>query len=178
MRSRFVFLLGLLLCSSAAAELQSWEVPATLEYLVCEGAIEPGCERFADEQFDAALNIFRPLAERGDPGAQNNLGVLFETGSAVPESKGNAIQWYRRAAAENLALAQTNLAILIAADHILGTADPSRRTQDFVEAYVLFSSATSQGLDLAADGLRDLIQYMTEEEIAEAKSRIQLETGQ
>ena len=45
-----------------------------------------------------SLDEIRPLAEQGNPEAQNYLGGLYEMGRGVPESKIDAARWYAKAA--------------------------------------------------------------------------------
>lgn len=48
-------------------------------------------------------------AEKGNPVAQNNLGVMFATGSGVTQDYKAAAKWYERAAEQGYAVAQHNL---------------------------------------------------------------------
>ena len=157
----------------AAADLQEWEIPFVYGSLICDGPLEPGCKQFAAGEFAGAVRVFHPLADRGDARAQNNLGVLCESGAGLPKSKPEALRWYRRSANARVPLAQNNLAVLVSTDHILGTAEnPSNRNADLVEAYVLFTLAASQGLDIASRGRSDLVKHMTVEEIEKAEAEI------
>ena len=156
-----------------AVALQEGEIPIVYGFLICDGPLEPGCKHFAASEFTSAVRVFRLFADRGDARAQNNLGVLFESGAGVHESKSEALRWYRQSAKAGLPLAQHNLAVLIAADYILGTAEnPRNRSADFVEAYVLLSLAASQGLDIASRGRSDLVKYMSTDEIATANAEL------
>ena len=153
--------------------LEEWEVPLVWDFLVCDGPLSPGCEAFSNSDFETAASSFRALADRGDSGAWNNLGVLFESGAGVAQSKAEALRWYRRGADAGLPMAQHNLGVLVAADHVLGTVeDPSTRSADFIEAYVLFGLAESQGLDLAAQGRMDLARHMNRDEITAAEKQL------
>lgn len=67
-----------------------------------------------DGDYEIALRLWQPLAERGDPRAENNLGVLYEKGLGVAADHESAADWYRRAAAHGHAGALNNLADLIA----------------------------------------------------------------
>ena len=51
-----------------------------------------------------------PLAERGDPAAERNIGHLYRMGWSVPQDFEEAAKWYRRAAEKGFARAQANLA--------------------------------------------------------------------
>lgn len=59
-----------------------------------------------------ALNLFRPLAEQGDPAAQFWLGAMYDLGRGVPKDFGTAALWYRRAAEQGNPMAQHNLATM------------------------------------------------------------------
>jgi hypothetical protein len=105
----------------ALSEPQSWETPLISQYLIHEETHAESCESFAKGDFQSAFKTFRMLAETGDAGAQNNLGVTYEAGAAVPESKIEAIKWYQKSAVQGNAMAQHNLGVILAVDHILGT---------------------------------------------------------
>src|SRR6202142_3725880 len=48
-------------------------------------------------------------AEQGDAEAQFNLGFCYDDGRCVEKDYGEAVKWYRKAAAQNFAPAQFNL---------------------------------------------------------------------
>src|SRR5436190_11839444 len=48
--------------------------------------------------FAAALAIFRPLAEKGNPRAQANLGAAYLQGVGVPKDPDEGYRWLRKAA--------------------------------------------------------------------------------
>jgi hypothetical protein len=71
----------------------------------------PGCagmnpnpgERTADmawerQDYQRALAVIRPAAERGAPWAQLRLGVAYELGAGLAKDTGEALAWYRKAA--------------------------------------------------------------------------------
>lgn len=61
----------------------------------------------------AALAQFVRLAERGDIAAQNNVGVIYESGLGVHANLNRAREWYQKAAEGGLAAAQWHLAAII-----------------------------------------------------------------
>ena len=61
-----------------------------------------------------AFRLFRPLAEKGNPGAQFNLGFMYANGRGVPKNYVEALKWYRPAADQGFASAQHNLGIMYA----------------------------------------------------------------
>jgi len=59
----------------------------------------------------AAAQWFRLAADTGNlPEAQNHLGLLYDQGRGVAADPVEAARWFRRAAAQNLAVAMANLA--------------------------------------------------------------------
>ena len=44
-----------------------------------------------------ALNLFRQGAELGDAGAQNCIGIAYDSGRGVEQNKQKAIEWFKRA---------------------------------------------------------------------------------
>jgi eukaryotic-like serine/threonine-protein kinase len=58
----------------------------------------------------ASLADLIPAADRGDPTAQNALGVKYVAGEdGLPRDDVKAVEWYRKAALQNYAKAETNL---------------------------------------------------------------------
>lgn len=87
--------------------------------------------------FAAALALWRPLAQRGDPAAQNAIGLLYDNGQGVPQDPATALMWYRRAAKKGNADAQNNLGMLYA--NGLGV------PQDYAKAAMWYRRAARQG---------------------------------
>ena len=74
---------------------------------------EEGLKAFEAEKYDQAYRIWQPLADAGDPIAQYSLGKLFERGGgSIRQDFGQAARWYRSAAAQGVAAAQNNLALM------------------------------------------------------------------
>ncbi len=96
--------------------------------------------------YATALREFRPLAEQGYAGAQNNLGVMYGKGQGVPQDYAEAVKWYRRAAEQGLAQAQTNLGVM----HFTGRGLPL----DYEEAVKWWLKAAAQGHAQAQGALR------------------------
>jgi len=59
--------------------------------------------------YDRAIGLRMPLAEAGDPRAQEFIGILYEEGHGVPKDIGVALSWYERAAEGGDMAAQYNL---------------------------------------------------------------------
>jgi TPR repeat protein len=99
---------------------------------------------------EEAANWFREAAIQGVPGAQYNLGVLYERGLGVREDETRALLWYHSAAEQGHPLAQYNLGILYAA----GRAVPL----SYSEAAVWFERAAERGVPAAAYNLAVLLE--------------------
>jgi len=48
--------------------------------------------------FNKAVDIWKSLAEKGDPQAQFNLGLMYHGGLGIPRSEQEAVKWYHKAA--------------------------------------------------------------------------------
>ena len=103
-------------------------------------------------------------ADAGDASAQYRLGFSYASGIGVEKNPAEAVRWYRKAAQQGLAMAQKNLAELLAG----GVA------RNYVEAYKWYEIAHPNLLNDLARGLlsvkRDaLARKMKPGEIAEAR---------
>jgi S1-C subfamily serine protease len=58
---------------------------------------------------DTQLKALFTLAEQGNATAQNDLGVMYQAGSGVPQDYGEAVKWLRKSAEQGLAIGQYNL---------------------------------------------------------------------
>ena len=64
--------------------------------------------------YTEAARWFRKAAEQGEPRAQYDLRLMYNTGRGVPRDDGEAVRCYRKAAEPGDALAQYNLGSLYA----------------------------------------------------------------
>ncbi|MFO1371595.1 MAG: tetratricopeptide repeat protein [Candidatus Competibacteraceae bacterium] len=114
--------------------------------------------------YAAELALIRPLAEKGYPFAQFNLGVLYDQGHGVPQDYGQARQWYQKAAEQGLSQAQINLGILY---------EEGQGVQvDYVRAYFWYALADSQGDGQAPQAKEDIAKKMTAAQIQEAEQHV------
>ncbi len=67
-----------------------------------------GRAAYNDGDYATALQEWRPLAEQEHARAQYNLGVMYANGRGVPQDDKEAVKWYRLAAEQKFAWAQTN----------------------------------------------------------------------
>lgn len=119
--------------------------------------------RTAHERGDyaAELAIIRPMAEKGYPFAQFNLGVLYDEGKGVTMDDRQAIEWYRKAAEQGFSRAQINLGLMY--EHGEGT------SVDLVQAYFWYEMADSQGDGQAALAKQDVARKMTPAQVSDAQ---------
>lgn len=122
--------------------------------------------RAAHERGDYAeeVAIIRPLAEKGYPFAQFNMGVLYDEGKGVPLDDAQAMQWYRKAAEQGVPQAQVNLGIM----YEQGEGVPP----DAVRAYFWYALAESQGDGQAPRAKQDIAKKMTPTQIEEAERQV------
>lgn len=84
-----------------------------------------------------AANLLLPLAKKGDPIAQFNLGVLYSQSQVILKDYRIAMQWYLAAAQQGNAQAQDNAGELYAAGKGV--------TQDYRKAMTWFALSAKQG---------------------------------
>ena len=101
------------------------------------GPLEDGEAAYERGDYAGALSLWGPLAERGNPRAQNWIGLLFHSGYGLPQDDAAAARWYRRAAEQEYPVAQYNLA----AEYLEGAGVP----RDDAEAVKWFRKAARQG---------------------------------
>src|ERR1051326_8885733 len=97
------------------------------------------------DQSPTSLKETKAKAEAGDAAAQLALGICYEQGIGVPRDEGQAIKWWRKAAAQGLARAQFNLGFFYVTggwQHSGFSNNPSNLTQ----AVKWFRESADQGL--------------------------------
>ena len=70
-----------------------------------------GAASFSRGDYITALNIWLPLAQKGDPAAQYSIGLLYDQGSGVEKDTPLALDYLQSAADQGLPAAQYYLAI-------------------------------------------------------------------
>jgi len=66
-------------------------------------------QAYIDGDYQAALTVLEPMAQAGDPIAQNIMGAAYADGRGVDADPEKAREWYEKAAASGLAKAYYNL---------------------------------------------------------------------
>jgi TPR repeat protein len=92
-----------------------------------------GVEAYDRGDYATALREWQPSADRGDPNAEYNLGLMSALGQGVTQNYQQAADWYRKAADQGVAAAQFNLGVLYANGQGVA-ADPAQAIQWFLKA--------------------------------------------
>jgi TPR repeat protein len=125
-------------------------VPLLLGLLVipAQADFQAGLAAYNQHDYAAAVNEWRPVAERGDANAEFNMGLLYSCGEGVPLDYAQAAEWYQKSAEQGVPAAEYNLAILYAKGQGV--------KQDKAEAAKWFTKAAAAGITQAATALGDL----------------------
>src|SRR4051794_1849009 len=147
--------------------------------------VKEGVEAWQAGNYSAAVNEWRPLADKGDLDAQFDLGQAYKLGRGVPAADLKIAQsWYEKAAQQGHEAAQANLGLILfqngerqrampwirkaaeagdpRAQYVLGTAlfNGDLIGKDWPRAYALMSLAAEAGLPQAGTNLQAMDQYV------------------
>ncbi len=75
-----------------------------------------GDQAYESGDYKKAIEIWKPLAHRGYPPAQNDMGYMYSDGKGVPENRTKAIMWWRKAAEQGHINAQFNTGLYLSLD--------------------------------------------------------------
>jgi hypothetical protein len=101
------------------------------------GPYEDGVAAANRGDYATAYRLWRPLADEGnDPDAQNQIGVMYDSGQGVSQNYAEAMKWYRLAADQGNPNAQNNLG------HMYRNGEGA--PQDYVQAHMWFNLAASR----------------------------------
>jgi len=150
------------------AALVSLVLSTSLAAPVAAGPFEDGMDAYKRGDYAAALQLLRPLAERGNAPSQYVLGSMFENGRGMAEDYVEAVKWYRMASERGYAPSMVSLGFMFE----IGLGVP----QNYVEAHKLFSLAITRftaaeigARDLAVKSRDSLASQMTAAQVAEAQ---------
>ena len=73
------------------------------------GPWEDGMVAYNRGDYVPAIRLFRPLAEAGNPKAQNQIGLMYRKGEGVQPSPARAFMWFSLAARRGEAKARAGL---------------------------------------------------------------------
>lgn len=93
---------------------------------------------YARGDYTTAHSIWQQLAEKSDPRAMNNLGILYDKGQGVPEDPALAAFWFLHSATAEHPAGMSNLGRLLEQGRGL--------PQDLVQAAKWFRKAADKGL--------------------------------
>ena len=148
--------------------------------VLAQHSVKSGIEAWQRGDYAAAVAIWRPLAEKGNPDAEFDLGQAYRLGRGVPVDLARAQAWLQKAASAGHLDAETTLGLLLfdsgdraaamrwlkkAAEHgepramqLYGTAlfNGDGVPKDPIMAYAYVSRAAAQGLQTAKETLADM----------------------
>lgn len=130
-------------------------------------------QAFDSQDYRKAFEHFEDLAEQGNPAAQTNLGILCETGTGILIRDDKAAEdWYRKAANQGFAVAQYQLAAILAADLMAEqtTYGPEEDESRFIETYMWLLLAEAQDHPDTATSIKRLSKHMTPAQIDESQN--------
>jgi hypothetical protein len=107
------------------------------------------------------LELLMPLAEKGDPRAQNLLGDMYDMAWGVPQNYKKAVKWYRLSAEMGLHHAQHSLGWMYKKGHGV--------LQDYKLAHMWWNIAGSGGYVDALNERKHLEKEMTPSQIEKAQ---------
>jgi hypothetical protein len=105
---------------------------------VAEAQMSEAKAAYGRGDYTTSLMLWRPLADRGIAGAQNDLGVMYDNGQGVPQDYAEATRWFHKAADQGLAGAQNSLGLMYEKGEGV--------SQDYAEAAKWYRKAAEQGL--------------------------------
>ena len=161
------------------------------------GDFENGVAAYNRLDSTTAWRLLRPLAERGDAGAQALVGSMYARGLGITYDGAEAVRWWRKAAEQGDASAQEELATAyfwgdgVQADHSEAArwfrkaaeqgeifaqtslaylyARGEGVPKDLALAHMWLSLAAAQGQPVAKIGLDKLASKMTSGQVSEAR---------
>ena len=122
-----------------------WLVALTAATVVWAGPREDAFAARARGDYATELRISQAAARNGEAWAQNNLGVMFESGRGVAKSDAEAVRWFRLAAEQGHAMAQYNLGVMFANGRGVAKSD--------AQAVRWYRLAAEQGYAMAQNNL-------------------------
>ncbi len=99
--------------------------------------LKQGWSAYKSGDYQAALNLWMPLADSENPSAQAFIGLMYKQGHAVEQDQNEAAKWYTLASDQGHTPAKWRLAMLYY--HGVGL------TKDYQKAADLYYSAAKQG---------------------------------
>lgn len=131
---------------------------------VAAGTLAGDAAAIDHREYPSNTELWRPSADRDDPSAQHNLGVVYAGGDGVRQDDAEALKWFRKSAEQGYAPAQYSLGHMYL--------EGAGVSQDLARATAYFGKAAEQGYLKAQYELAILLfqgQGVTEDYIAAYK---------
>jgi len=136
---------------------------AVVFFMICAGCtnhVQEGIDAYKAKNFDAALKVLQPFADKGNAEAQLFVGVMYDNGEGVPVDYRQAVLWYGKAAEQGNANAQYNLGMMYA--NGLGV------PQDAVQTLKWFNLAALSGDQTYVNAAKQVEKMLTPEQVKQA----------
>jgi TPR repeat protein len=121
---------------------------------------------FARKEYAAAMNLLRPLAEKGNALAQYKIAVMHKMGLGVAKNPKEARKWGRLAAKQGNADAQLLMGSLY-------YKTDGEESPDVVRAYMWYEVSAKQGNSEAQKEIASISKEMPPQQIADAREKAQ-----
>jgi TPR repeat protein len=113
MSKHLIYVVALALSIAVAACVtQSQPTQVGRTSILAADAWQRGKAAYDRRDYMKAFREWLPLAQQGNAFAQHYLGVLYAEGLGVTKDEGEAVRWYRLAAAQGFIQAYYNLGIM------------------------------------------------------------------
>jgi len=100
---------------------------------------------FSISEANEHLEKLREKAVKGDPVAQNDIGVIYAKGVRVPQDSTEALKWYKKSAGQGFAPALYNIGIMYAKGYGV--------TKSLSKAFSMYKKAAKLGFSDAQNSL-------------------------
>ena len=139
----------------------------TVWFVSCLVLILAGVTIHPEPVWGQETTQIQEAAERGDSDAAYFLGVMYRTGTKVPQDCRKALKWTKQAALQGNTLAQSHLGRI----YKDGCGDEVGKHP--VNAYIWTALAAKQGLRYAAKNLGELEKQLHPYLLTEAQQKVQ-----
>jgi hypothetical protein len=139
--------------------------------LIYDSNLKQAFNAFDKKDYSSAFDMFLKEAENGNPAAQYNTGLCYESNSGVFPNDQAAEEWYRKASEQGLGKAQYSLCSILAAGIMVDQDNRSKENQNIrmIEAFMWLTICDEQGCSESPEAISRLKAHMTPEQIAEAQ---------
>lgn len=120
-----------------------------------------GKKAYDKGDYATALKHWRTPADKGEGPAQYFVGSMYHAGSGVPKDYKKAMEWYMKAALQDVQNAQLSIGAMFADGHGV--------EKEYLTARMWFSIADINGSERANQYLKRIDTRMTAEEIAKSE---------